>query len=342
VTDLAPVAAPAAPTVTHDLAGTTLPPLTHRYSIVIPVYNNEGSIPDLLDRLSALARDLDDRLEVVFVVDGSPDGSLALLRMLAPGRPFSSQILAHSRNFGSFAATRTGLRHATGRFAGVMAADLQEPPELMLDFFRILADGRADVVLGTRGRRADPGLSPWVSNAFWSVYRRLVQREMPAGGVDVFACTAEFRAHLVAFGEANTSLVALTLWLGFRRETVEYDRLAREHGRSAWTLRKKAKYLSDSIFSFTDLPIRALLACGIIGVVASLLLAAVVALARLSGAIDVPGYAATIVVIAFFSALNLSGLGIIGAYVWRAFENTKARPIAVVMSGQRFDAQEPT
>jgi glycosyltransferase involved in cell wall biosynthesis len=310
-----------------------------RYSIVIPVYGNEGSIDALLERLGGLTTELDGRLEVVFVVDGSPDRSYAILRHALKRQPFSSTLLAHSRNFGSFAAIRTGLIHATGEYAGVMAADLQEPPELMLDFFATLAADEADIVVGTRGGRADPGSSALAARIFWGLYRRLVQREMPAGGVDVFACTAEFRRHLVAFGEANTSLVALTLWLGFRRETVNYDRLAREHGASGWTLRKKVKYLSDSIFSFTDLPIRVLLGMGLIGIVTSLLLAVIVVLARASGAIHVPGYAATIMVIAFFSALNLCGLGIIGAYVWRAFENTKERPVAVVMDEQRFDAE---
>jgi hypothetical protein len=210
----------------------------------------------------------------------------------------------------------------------------------MLDFFSVLAQDRADVVVGVRGGRdGDSGRSAFAARVFWGLYRRLVQREMPAGGVDVFACTDEFRGHLVAFGEANTSLVALTLWLGFRRESVRYDRQEREHGVSGWTLKKKLKYLSDSIFSFTDLPIRALLATGLIGVASSLLLAVMVALARLTGMINVPGYAATIMVIAFFSALNLAGLGIIGAYVWRAFENTKARPVAVVMSEQRYEAE---
>jgi glycosyltransferase involved in cell wall biosynthesis len=306
------------------------------YSIVIPVYGNEESIPSLLDRLSALTERLDGGLEVVFVVDGSPDRSFSLLAQDLPGRPFTSKLVAHARNFGSFAAIRTGLTRATGRYCGVMAADLQEPPELMLEFFEVLAADRADVVVGERRSRADPGLSALSARVFWGLYRRLVQREMPPGGIDVFACTATFRDHLTAFEETNTSLVALTMWLGFRRETVKYDRLAREHGRSTWTLRKKAKYLSDSIYSFTDLPIRLLLAAGCAGVATSVILATVVGIARLTGAIDVPGYAATILVIAFFSALNLAGLGIVGAYVWRGFENTKARPLAVVMSERRF------
>jgi polyisoprenyl-phosphate glycosyltransferase len=310
-----------------------MPAIAPRYSVVIPVYRNEESIPPLLERLSALDASLGGGLEVVFVVDGCPDRSYAALEERLPQVPFASVLAEHSRNFGSFAAIRSGLARTSGGAIGVMAADLQEPPELMLDFFRVLEAGDADVVIGVRRTRADPALS---SRVFWGIYRRMVQREMPPGGIDVFGCTPAFRDKLLTLDESHSSLVSLTLWLGFRRATVEYDRLAREHGRSGWTLRKKAKYLSDSVFSFTDLPIRLLLAGGLIGLIGSIALAAVVAIARLSGTIDVPGYAATIMVIAFFAALNLAGLGIIGAYVWRTFENTKGRPAAVVMTERRF------
>lgn len=311
------------------------------YSVVVPVYGNEGSLPQLNERLADLMPQLDGPLEVVFVVDGSPDRSADLLAELLPQQPFASRLVLHSRNFGSFAAIRTGMLRTSGRYVGVMAADLQEPPELMLDFFAALSAGTSDIVVGRRRSRAgDPQLSAARSRLFWALYRRLVQPEMPVGGVDVFACTDEFRAHLVDFDEAHSSLVSLALWLGFRRETVEYDRLPREHGESGWTFKKKLKYLSDSVFSFTDLPIRLLLATGVVGVVASLAIALVVLVTRITGAIDVPGYAATILVIAFFGALNLFGLGIIGAYVWRAFENTKRRPFSVVMADRTIQGRK--
>jgi polyisoprenyl-phosphate glycosyltransferase len=306
-------------------------------SIVVPVYGNEGSLPELLERLALLAESLDGDLETVFVVDGSPDRSGELLASLLPDQPFASKLVYHSRNFGSFAAIRSGLERATGDHIGVMAADLQEPPELMAEFFRILVAGEADLVVGRRRTRdGDPRASAVSSRFFWASYRHLVQPEMPVGGVDVFGCTAEFRDHLISLEEANSSLIALTLWLGFRRATVDYDRQAREHGVSGWTLRKKVKYLNDSVYSFTDLPIRMLLATGVVGVMASALIATIVVITRISGAIQVPGYAATILVISFFGGLNLLGLGIIGAYVWRAFENTKARPGAVVMAERTF------
>jgi polyisoprenyl-phosphate glycosyltransferase len=312
-------------------------PARPRFSVVVPVYGNEGSLRQLAARLSDLTAHLDGRLEVVFVIDGSPDRSGEVLVEILPDQRFSSRLVFHSRNFGSFAAIRSGMERASGDFLGVMAADLQEPPELMVEFFSVLAADEADLVVGLRrSRKGDAALSAFSSRLFWALYRRLVQREMPVGGVDVFGCTAAFRDQLVPLQEQHSSLVALTLWLGFRRQTVEYDRQPREHGKSGWTFRRKVKYLSDSVFSFTDLPVRLLLGVGVTGVAVSFVLAVVVLLARLTGAIHVAGYAATTLLIAFFGALNLFGLGIIGAYVWRAFENTKGRPGAVVAGDRAF------
>jgi glycosyltransferase involved in cell wall biosynthesis len=309
------------------------------YSLVIPVYRNEGSIPELLDVLKDLNARLGHRLEVVFVVDGSPDRSAQLLAERLPHAGFRARLVLHSRNFGSFAAIRTGLAEARGPLFAAMAADLQEPPELVLEFFRVLEGEPVDVVLGTREGRGDPLPSRWASALFWSAYRRLVQPEMPPGGVDMFGCDLAFRDRLLALPESNSTLVGLLCWLGFRRRLVPYRRLPRRHGRSAWTLSRKLRYLSDSVFAFSDLPIRLLTGVGAVGLLFSVLFSAVVIAARTSGLISVPGYSATVLVIAFFAALNCLGLGIVGSYVWRAFENTKGRPQAVVMARTDFDGE---
>lgn len=300
------------------------------YSLIVPVYRNEGSLPDLLAACAGMDRELGGRLEVVFVVDGSPDRSFELLRSALPREPFRSQLILLSRNFGSFPAIRAGLAQARGSWFAVMAADLQEPPELALSFFRALEQGEADVALGTRTGRADPLLARVPARLFWGFYRRFVQRDMPAGGVDVFGCNLLVREALLAMGESHTSLVGLLLWLGFRRVHIGYERQPRAHGSSAWTFSKKLHYLSDSIFSFTDFPIRVLIGAGVLGLAVSGVLGVVVLLSRVSGLIPVPGYAATILVITFFAALNSFGLGVVGSYVWRTFENTKRRPDAVV------------
>ncbi|WP_440225738.1 glycosyltransferase family 2 protein [Dokdonella sp. MW10] len=307
------------------------------FSLIIPVYKNEGSIVPLLDALEHVAGRLDGRFEVVFVVDGSPDRSYPMLRDELATRAFESQLLLLSRNFGSFAAIREGLIHAKGRFYAVMAADLQEPPELAIEFFEALATGKADVVLGTREARVDPLLTRLASAAFWGFYRRVVHPDLPKGGVDVFGCNKAFRDRLIALDESNSSLVGQIMWLGFRRLEIPYARRERQHGRSAWTFSRKLKYLTDSIYSFSDLPIRLLFGIGAFGVVASIALGLVIAVARLSGWVEVPGYAATSLIVLFFAALNLLGFGIVGAYVWRGYENTKRRPQAIVLDAHRFE-----
>lgn len=315
--------------------------MVNTLSVVIPVYRNEESVPALIASLSDAARkagqDFGCAFEAVFVVDGSPDGSHALLAQSLPSAPFASQLLLHSRNFGSFAAIRTGLRAATGRYFGVIAADLQEPPELVLQFLERLLAGNCDVVVGCRENRRDSLSTRITSGLFWKLYRKFIIHDIPERGVDVFGCNGAFRDRLLSLEEAHSSLVGLIFWLGFRRAEVSYERRSRQHGKSAWTLKKKVNYLLDSVFSFTDLPIRLLTLFGLVGIMASVALGSVILLAKIFGGIPVPGYAATVLTVIFFGALNSLGLGIIGAYAWRTYENTKRRPLSIVMLEQRFD-----
>ncbi|HUX29969.1 MAG TPA: glycosyltransferase family 2 protein [Thiobacillus sp.] len=301
-----------------------------KYSIVIPVFKNEASIPRLIQALVAMNHELNGQIEVVFVVDGSPDQSYALLRDALDELDFPAQLLVHSRNFGSFPAIRTGLMAARGEYFGVMAADMQEPPELLVAFFTSLAADECDVAIGTRNGRNDPLLSRVASGLFWGLYRRLVVHDMPEGGVDVFGCNRAFRDQLLKLEESRSSLIALIFWLGFRRKLVGYERQTRQEGKSAWTFSKKIEYMMDSIFAFTDYPIRLLIRMGAIGSFLSIALGVMVLAARLSGAIDVPGYAATMIAVLIFGALNLLGLGLVGTYAWRGYENSKQRPLAVV------------
>ncbi len=305
-------------------------------SLIIPVYKNEASLPDLLAALRALNGQLQDRLEVVFVIDGSPDRCHEILRQQLPAQPFAATLVLLSRNFGSFAAVRAGLERARGRCFAVMAADLQEPPELAARMFELLQTEPVDVVVGVRSARDDPALQRWQASLFWAAYRRWVVPQMPPGGVDVFACNLVFRDALLVLEERRSSLIAQIFWLGFRRAELPYQRRARAHGESAWTWRKKVSYLADSVFAFTDLPIRGLLLTGSVGVLAATALGLLAVIGRLMGWIAVSGYTMTMVVILFFGALNLLSLGVVGSYAWRAYENTKQRPQALVLAVQHF------
>jgi len=305
-------------------------------SLVIPVYKNEPNLDRLLAALTDLQPKLPLALEVIFVVDGSPDQCHQILQQRLPSIPFATQLLALSRNFGSFSAVAAGLQAGTGDLFTVIAADLQEPPELVIEFAKILSHGNTDVVFGVRTGRSDPWLSELASRLFWWLYRAFIVRDMPAGGVDVFACTRQVRDSLLECHETNTNLIALLFWLGFRRRYVSYERRARVGGKSAWTLGKKIKYSIDSIFNFTDLPVRLLLGAGATGIAFAVLFGIVLIISKLSGRIQVPGYSAIVLIVVFFGGLTSLGLGILGQYLWLTLQNTRRRPNWVVASKEQF------
>ncbi|HEX6687647.1 MAG TPA: glycosyltransferase family 2 protein [Solirubrobacterales bacterium] len=307
-----------------------------RNSLVIPVYGNRDTIEALVAAVEGIGERIDGDLEAIFVVDGSPDDSRDLLAKALGVSSLEARVVEHSRNFGSFAAIRTGMSLARGGYIAAMAADLQEPPELVVEFLNRLHGGGVDVVAGKRASRDDRGDA--FSKLYWLLYRRFVMSEIPVGGADVFACTAGVRDVVCSLEHTHTSLIGQLFWVGFRRQLISYDR-GRSPGESGWTLRRKLRYLSDSVFAFTDLPVRMLWLVGLLGMVVGVLLAIAVFVARVAGTVSVPGYTATILVIVFFGSFNMIGLGIIGSYVWRAYDTVKGRPGAIVRDVLEFPAE---
>lgn len=301
-----------------------------KYSLVIPVYRNAANVPSLVEAIGQMQKRVGPSFEAIFVIDGSPDDSAGLLMAAASDFEFAYKIAFHSRNFGSFAAVRTGLEVAKGEYVAVMAADLQEPPELIEDFFKVLEQEEADVVFGQRVGRDDPYISRKFSDLFWGIYRRYVVRDMPAGGVDIFACNRAVLEATLSIVEPNSSLIAQLFWVGFRRKFVPYTRRRREHGVSAWNLSRRFRYMMDSILAFSDLPIMIALWLGIVGCSISVVLGVVTAAARVLGYIHEAGYASLFILIVFFGSLILMVQGILGCYTWRTAENTKRRPLSIV------------
>jgi glycosyltransferase involved in cell wall biosynthesis len=308
-------------------------------SLVIPIYKNEPNIIPLLETLREFKKEIAD-LEVVFVVDASPDNSWALLRSLLSEEPYSSRLILLSRNFGANPAVMTALNYARGEYISLMAADLQEPPHLIKQFFQLLENDAADVVIGQRIGREDPVMSKIFSAIYWKLYRRFINDEIPPGGVDTFACNRKVVDVLTRIKEHNTYISILIFWVGFRRKFVTYERQKREFGKSSWTFRKKLRLLLDTIFSFSDFPILLLTTIGGVGVFLSFILGSVTFISRILHKISVQGYSTLLIVMLFgFSAL-LFTQGIIGCYLWRCFENTKSRPLAVVARIDEWNNQK--
>lgn len=305
-------------------------------SIIVPVYRNAENIPDLLEVLEGFHSRYGDRFEAVLVVDGSPDQSWQILRSELAQRTMSAQLILLARNFGSFLAIRRGLESASHEVTAVMSADLQEPPELIDEFYRVLASDSADLAIGLRTDRKDGWLRGWLSNLYWWLFRRIVFAEVPRGGVDVFACNRVVRETLLSLQEHNTSLIGQLFWVGFRRLEVPYVRRARAKGRSSWSLRRRFRYMLDSFFAFSDLPLMILLWIGVLGVALSVVAAGVILVFWAVGRISVPGYTPTILSILFFGSVLIMGQGVVGAYVWRGSENAKTRPLSITAHEERF------
>jgi glycosyltransferase involved in cell wall biosynthesis len=305
-------------------------PADIRRTLVIPIYRNAQNIADLVNAVCDLSQRLGPGLEIVFVIDGSPDASAQLLLEACKNLPFPSRIAFHSRNFGSFTAIRTGLELAAGDHVAAMAADLQEPPELIIKFFDILANDEADVAFGERVSRHDPPLRMLASTLFWRAYRRFVLPDIPVGGVDMFACNRKVREAILSICEPNSSLIAQLFWVGFRRAFVPYVRRPRRSGASGWNVARQVRYLMDSVFSFSDAPILWVLWFGVVGCLLSALLGVVTLIGRLAGFITEPGYATLLLVGLFYGSALLAAQGVIGCYLWRTFENSKRRPLRII------------
>jgi polyisoprenyl-phosphate glycosyltransferase len=309
------------------------------FSIIVPVYRSEANLPWLVAELERIAGLCPLAVEVVFVIDGSPDRSALVLRDLLPQVSFSSRLASLTRNFGTFNAIRCGMEIGSGDYLTALPADLQEPADLALRFLDFLQRGEADIVFATRSSRSDPWLSSVASRLFWRLYRRFVVPELPTGGVHAFACTRAVRDRLIELREPTFNLFALLFWVGCRRVFLPYDRGPRRQGRSAWTLTRKLRYAFDSIFSFTDLPIRLLLVVGSVGVAFAVILGVLLLSGWLAGRSPVPGYTTTSLLVLFFGSITSLGIGILGQYIWLVLQTARGRPDYLI---ERVEAFRPT
>jgi glycosyltransferase involved in cell wall biosynthesis len=302
---------------------------SYSVSIVVPVYKNEGSIEHLLNRISEISGAVTGSVEAVFVVDGSPDKSLEVLRSSLPRDGFDAKVLLLSRNFGAFSAIRAGLREARGEATVVMAADLQEPTSLILDMLGIVQRDEADVAVGVRQSRKDGVVSRTLSAVFWKVFNRVSSLELPRGGVDIFALSRSARETLNSFEESSTSLIGLIYWMGFRRQEVPYHRVERQVGKSSWSLQKRINYAKDSITAFSEFPLSVFLWSGVIGAVVSLVFAFIGAFQYIFTSDHQSQREITAIGLLFVASYLMAGLGIIGTYLWRLAENVRNRPDSI-------------
>jgi len=302
------------------------PPSPPRVALVFPVFNEEGNLPDLRRRLTAVLSALPSYgFRIVLVDDHSADGTRDLCRRWC-AEDSRVSYLRFSRNFGSHAACRAGIEAADADAVVVMAADLQDPPE---DIPRLIDEWRrgAHVVWAVRTAREGEPLSSTVpAGVYYWFMRRVAGLDLPPTGADFLLLDRAVRTAILAFPERSSSLFALVSWMGFRQASIPYVKQARHAGRSGWTFRKKVRLFLDSVVSFTLWPLRLVTVLGFGFAAGGLLYACLLVVLRLRGAIEVQGWTALMVVCLVGFGSVMMALGILGEYLWRALEQVRARP----------------
>ncbi len=296
-------------------------------SIVVPVFNNAPSLSPLLEKFQELAAQRPEhRFEFIFVDDGSADESCRVIEGLVAAEPRAS-LVKLSRNFGSSAAILAGLEQAAGDAVVAIAADLQDPPDLIGEMLARWQQGRK-VVLAARESRSDPWLTSLMAGAFYALFRRFAVPAMPKHGFDFFLVDRQVCNLLVGIQENNAYLMGLILWMGFSPDIIPYHRRQREKrfGRSMWTFVKKLKYFTDAFVGFSYTPLRAASATGGICCALGFLYAAVIVVRRLCYGADIQGWASLMVVLLVVSGVQMLMIGVLGEYLCRNLEETRRRP----------------
>jgi dolichol-phosphate mannosyltransferase len=299
-------------------------------SVVVPVYYNEGSLPHLFAELCGVERQLRARgleLELIFVDDGSGDGSYGELLKIKAQRP-ATKVIKLSRNFGAVHASKTALQFVTGDCFVVLAADLQDPPALILDMAERWQAG-SKFVICVRRRRADPRLTRFFARIYYRLLRLTVVRDYPDGGYDLALMDRALLPHLQASSK-NINPNVFAFWLGFRPERIDYERRKRVHGRSRWTFTKKLKFFLDTMLGFSIVPLRTITVVGLVVALCSAGYGVSVVTHALLGYSEAPGFATLAALICFLLGLLICMLGVIGEYLWRIFDEINKRPEAVI------------
>jgi glycosyltransferase involved in cell wall biosynthesis len=307
-------------------------------SIVIPLLNEARSVDALASRLAAVLTRLANPFEVVFIDDGSTDGTLEALRDLNRRDP-RFRAVSFSRNFGKEVAVAAGLRHATGDGVVVMDGDLQHPPEMIARFVELWDDGY-DVVYGQRTDRSrNTPLERFSARAFYNVFYRLSGTLLPDGAGDFRLLDRRVVDVYNRLPERSRFNKGLFAWVGFRSVGVPFEVAAREHGASRWAFRRLLHFAIDGIASFTTVPLKVWSYLGVAVSGIAILYAAFFMLKTLIFGIDVPGFPSLLVSVLFLGGIQLISLGVLGEYLGRVYEEVKGRPLYIV--AERVGLEEP-
>lgn len=297
-----------------------------RLSVVIPVYNEVDVLPEFYRRMADVARGVDGRVELIFVDDGSIDGSLQILHDLSVVDPRVA-VLELSRNFGKEIAMTAGLDHARGDAVVVIDADLQDPPELIPEMISHWRDGY-DVVYAKRTARVGESfLKKSTAYLFYRVIGSLSRVSIPRDTGDYRLLSRRAVDAVIELREQHRFMKGLFAWIGFAQKEVPYERQIRHDGTTKWNMRSLWNFAMEGITSFTILPLKIASYIGFLTAVGAFIFGLFMILDTLLFGNPVQGYPSLMVVMLFLGGVQLMAIGVIGEYLGRMFDETKGRPL---------------
>ena len=300
------------------------------FTVVLPVYFNEDVLETVMEDISREVLEPLGHLasEVIFVDDGSSDGSLNVLLGLQHRQPSRVKVIALTRNFGQVNAIEAGLRHARGQVVVVMSADGQDPPSLIPKMLEAHREGH-EVVICAREGREESWYRRITSRFFYSLIRRLSFPTMPPGGFDCVSVSRKALRQLLRLHEAHSFFQGRILWMGFEPFLIPYQRQG-TGGCSRWTFAKKLTYLIDGVLSYSYLPLRAISLTGILIALLGFSYALFILIMKLLGDVPIEGWAPIMIVVLSLSGIQMLMIGVLGEYLWRTLAQARGRPPYII------------
>ena len=301
-----------------------------KLSLVVPCYNEAENVQAFQDAVMAAFDGCGYDYEIVFVDDGSRDATLHNLKKIHRRQQCPVKVISLSRNFGKESAIYAGLEHASGEYISLIDADLQQRPEIVRNMVQILEENAScDVVAAYQDRRGEGRVLSFFKKSFYSVINKLSKVTLQPDASDFRTFRRSVRDSLLQVGEYHRFSKGIFAWVGYDTHFIPYTACKRNAGTTKWNFGKLMNYAIDGIIGFSTAPLRFSTYVGACSAVVAVLYLLFVIFEKLVYGIDIPGYATIIVLILFFGSMQLFGLGIIGEYVGRSFEQTKNRPIYI-------------
>lgn len=299
-------------------------------SIITPIFNEEENLPELHARLSAAATSITKDYELIFVNDGSGDGSLDLLRLYAAQDPGRVRYLSFSRNFGHQAAISAGMERARGAAVVVIDGDLQDPPELIPQLYARYQEGYKVVYAKRKARQGETFFKKFTAKVFYRLLRRITGVAIPMDVGDFRLVSQDVVRILNQMPERSKFLRGQIAWMGFRQTFVEFDRDGRKHGSTKYTLRKMLRLALDGITSFSNFPLQIATFLGFLFSFVAFLVILYALYAKFVLQEVVTGWTSLIISTMFVGGVQLLCIGVIGEYISRIANDVRGRPLFIV------------